>query len=433
MEEGVAEVSLPPIYKQSAEGSMLREDAVREILSRLERGEKIKAIARGLGVDRKTVKRWRRIGGWRPQRRERPRKIDWFAKFVRHRGPEVGWNAVVLHRELLMLGFSGSYQQVQRFVKPFRAERRWAELATVRFETEPGEQAQVDFGQTKLWIGEKLEQVHLFVFTLGYSRRIFSHAYPNERLSSLIGGHEQSFRHFGGVPLTCLYDNPRTLVLGRSEGKVLWHPVFEDFSRYYGFTPRACQPYRAQTKGKTESGVKYVKRNALAGRRFSSWEELNEWLETWCVTVADQRIHGTTHERPIDRFAHEELTPVGSRPPYRYEQLRVRKVPSDALVSIAASRYSVPVRYVGETVTVIESATHYEIFHDGTLIARHEKAQRYSVVMEPEHYRGLIRARSLSSLPAPPQYDPAYLRLGEVAVRDLSVYEAIITEGGDLG
>lgn len=432
MEGRSSEVSLAPIISESVEGSMLQEDVVREILARLERGERIKTIARELGVDRKTIKRWRRVGGWRAQRRHRARKIDRFAEFVKRRGVEVGWNAVVLHRELSTLGFSGSYQQVQRFVKLFRAERRWAEVATVRFETGPGEQAQVDFGESKLWIGEKLERVDLFVFTLGYSRRIFSHAYPNERLSSLIDGHERAFRHFGGVPLSCLYDNPRTLVLGRSDGKVLWHPLFEDFSRYYGFTPRACQPYRAQTKGKTESGVKYVKRNALAGRRFSSWEELNEWLDTWCVTVADQRIHGTTHERPIERFSREGLTPVGKRPPYRYEQVRIRKVPCDALVSIAASRYSVPVRYVGETVTVHESATHYEIFHDSTLIARHEKAARHSVVMEPEHYRGLIRAGKLPCPATPPQWDPAYLRLGEVAVRDLSLYEAIVEQGGDV-
>ena len=79
--------------------------------------------------------------------------------------------------------------------------------------------------------------------------------------------------------LSCLYDNPRTLVLGRSDNWVVWHPLFEDFARYYGFTPHACQPYHPRTKGKVESGVKYVKRNALAGRRFSSWEELNRWLD----------------------------------------------------------------------------------------------------------------------------------------------------------
>ncbi len=139
-----------------------------------------------------------------------------------------------------------------------------------------------------------------------------------------------SLQHFGGVPLTCLYNNPRTLVLGRRERDVQWHPVFQDFARYYGYTPQACQPYRARTKGRVESGVKYVKRNALAGRRFVSWDTLNTWLEEWPLTVADQRMHGTTHERPIDRFAHETLIPLGARVPYRYERERVRRVPTNA-------------------------------------------------------------------------------------------------------
>jgi hypothetical protein len=90
------------------------------------------------------------------------------------------------------------------------------------------------------------------------------------------------------VPLTCLYDNPRTQILGWRERQVLWHPVFEDFARYYGFTPRACQPYRARTKGKVESGVKYVKRNGLAGRRFGSWEALNACL---AAAILDRLLH----------------------------------------------------------------------------------------------------------------------------------------------
>jgi transposase len=124
----------------------------------------------------------------------------------------------------------------------------------MRYETGPGEQAQVDFGQLHVWIGEHRERVHVFVMTLGYSRRLWVRAYPHERLGAMLDGHERAFRHFGGVPLTCLYDNPRTLVLGRQERAVRWHPVVEDFARYYGFTPRACQPYRARTKGKVESG-----------------------------------------------------------------------------------------------------------------------------------------------------------------------------------
>jgi hypothetical protein len=169
----------------------------------------------------------------------------------------------------------------------------------------------------------------------------------------------------------------------------------------------------------------------LAGRRFGSWEALNEWLLTWCVTVADQRIHGTTHEKPIERFVSENLTPA-TRPAYRYEQVRVRKVPADALVSIAAARYSVPVNYVGQTVTVHEGAADYQIFCDSRLIARHEKSARHSVVIDPEHYRGLIRSGKLFDPASPPRWDPAYLGLGEVTVRDLSVYERLSQLGGEL-
>jgi hypothetical protein len=152
---------------------------------------------------------------------------------------------------------------------------------------------------------------------------------------------------------------------------------------------------------------------------------LGGWLLQWCLEVADRRVHGTTHERPIDRFLTEKLIPLGGRPPYRYERVMIRQVPCDALISIGASRYSVPVRYVGETVTVVESAAHYEIFHGERLLFRHSKAPRHSVVIVPEHYAGLLRARPATAPSAPPRWDPAYLRLGEVAVRDLSVYEAL--------
>jgi len=425
-------VGSAPCGQPRGEEPMLREDTVQELLARLARGEGVKTIARELGVDRKTVKRWRRLGQWQPrQGRPRPRGLDRYLDRLAQRGPEVGWNAVVLHRELQGLGFTGTAQQVRRAIRPWRAEARWAAGATVRYETGPGEQAQVDFGQLHVWIGEQRETVHLFVFTLGYSRRLWVRAYPHERLSALLDGHERAFRHFGGVSLTCLYDNPRTLVLGRREREVRWHPVVGDFARYYGFTPRACQPYRARTKGKVESGVKYVKRNALAGRRFASWDALNAWLEEWAVTVADQRIHGTTHERPIDRFARETLTPLGARAPYHYERERVRRVPADALVAMGAARYSVPVQYVGRTVTVQETATHYEFFHGGVSIARHGKAPRHAVVMERAHYQGLFRVNGAGSAAGPPQWDPAYPPVGEVMVRDLACYAAAAAaEGG---
>ena len=173
---------------------------------------------------------------------------------------------------------------------------------------------------------------------------------------------------------------------------MLWHPLFEDFARYYGFTPRACQPYRARTKGKVESGVKYVKRNALAGRRFASWEELNELagaLEPRGRRPADPRDDPRTADRSLcpratDAVGHHGRLIVMSG-------CRLRRVANDALVAVGAARYSVPVEYVGQTVSVQESAEHYEFFHQDKLIARHPKAARHSVVMEPAHYAGLLR------------------------------------------
>src|SRR5260370_35631113 len=140
-----------------------------------ERGEGSRRIARELGVDRKTVRRWLKAGQWQPrQYRPRPRAIDVFAGFIERRGPEVGWNGVVLQRELTGLGFAGGYQQVQRFIKPLRDRRRWAELATGRFETEPGEQAQVGFGQLTLGIGAQPELGHLYGLTVGNSAPRFA-------------------------------------------------------------------------------------------------------------------------------------------------------------------------------------------------------------------------------------------------------------------
>lgn len=430
MDVQATDVGSTPVPGAPVEGWMLREDVVREVLARLARGEHVKTIARELGVDKKTIKRWRQRGAWRARTpRVYPKAIDAHQVFLARRGPEVGWNGMVLLRELRAQGFTGGYQQVQRALQPLRPPRRWASRATVRFETGPGEQAQVDFGQLQVWIADVETPVHFFVFTLGFSRRAVAYAYRNERLDTLLDGHERALRHFGGVPLSCLYDNPRTITLGRSAGQVLWHPRFEDFARYYGFTPRACQPYRARTKGKVESGVKYVKRNALAGRRFASWAALEAWLEVWAATVSDVRVHGTTHERPLDRFARETLTPLGSQPPYHYTAPRRRIVAADALVAIAAGRYSVPVRYVGHTVDVRETATHYVIVAGDTCIAQHAKAGRHAVVMEPAHYAGLLRPGAPPVTEAP-QWDPAYHALGAVEVRDLAIYETLSRIGG---
>jgi len=407
-------------------GTVLKVQQVQEMLARRARGESVCQIAEALVVDRKTVRSWLRRGGWQPRRpRTRVSRLAPYAAWIRGRAPEVGYNCAVLLRELQEQGYLGGAAQLHRLVRPLRLAAR--QQATVRFETAPGQQAQVDFGQRKLWIGDGYVAAHLFVFTLGYSRRCYVTAFPHERLDAVLAGHEQAFAHFGGVPLQIVVDNAKPVVLERSGERTTWHPVYADFAGYYGFTPWAHWPYRPQTKGKVESGVSYVKRNALAGKRFGSWTQLNAWLLEWVTTTADQRVHGTTHEVPLRRFAQERLTPLDARPPYHRERVGHRRVPADALVAIAASRYSVPVRYVGAQVRIRETAHGYEILHGEQVIARHARAARHQVVMDPTHYAGLLRP-SRGMPPVPPRFDLRYPGSSDVAVRDLAVYAALVEE-----
>lgn len=415
---------------------VLKPEVVEELLARLGRGEPVTRLALEYGIDRKTVRAWRARGRYQP-RAPRPRTsiLDPHAAWLTARAPEVDFNSAVLYRELVThFGYVGSAQQVLRFVRPLRLAAR-RPRATVRFETPPGQQAQVDFGQRRVWIAEQAVTAHVFVCTLGYSRRVYAEAFDHERLDAVLAGHEHAFHHFGGVPAQIVVDNAKPAVLRHlrdpesGRHRVVWHPTYADFAGFYGFTPWAHWPYRPQTKGKTESGVKYVQRNALAGKRFRSWAHLNAWLLEWATTVADTRVHGTTHERPCDRFPREQLTPVDPRRVYARERVQHRTVASDCLVAIGGSRYSVPARYVGESVLIRELLGTYEILHQGAVIARHPALGRRQVRMEPAHYAGLLRPRGTPALAGPPRFDPGYPAGADVAVRDLGIYAAIAEAG----
>ena len=389
----------------TSEGTpMLRAQVVEEILAQLRRGAKVEVLADAYGVDRKTIRAWRARGAYQA-RAPQPRvpMLAPHAEWLTARAREVDYNAAVLCRELRsQRGYTGSSQQVLRFVRPLKVAAQQP-TATVRFETAPGQQAQVDVGQRRVWQGERWVVAHVFVCTLGFSRRLFARAVPHERLASVLEGQEHAFRHFDGVPEQVVVDNAKPVVLRHTRDtasgkhRVVWHPQYLDFAAHSGVRPWAPWPYRPQTKGKTESGVKDVQRNALAGKRFRAWEHLNEWLLEWALTVADTRVHGTTHAVPRARFAREQLSPRGTRPLYARERVCHQVVATDALVAIGGSRYSVPVQYVGETVTIRELLGSYEILCRGDVIARHAQGPRHRVVMERGHYAGLLRPGRLAA------------------------------------
>ena len=385
-----------------------------------------KAIARQLGLHVQSVRKWVKRS-WAPQKRARRRQLDRFREFMRGRAAEVGFNAVVLTRELEALGYKGSYAAVVKYIGPWRKQFRADDGPTVRFETGPAEQSQVDWGSTRVWLGEHQVKVHLFTMVLGYSRRIFAWAYLNERLEYLLDGHARAFAHFGGRTESILYDNPRTIVTAKDEatGQVVWNATFKDRMDFYGVTIKLCRYYRAQTKGKVESGVKYVKLNALAGRRFGSLDELNAHLLTWCAEVADQRVHGTTHEKPAERFARgEKLIAVDGRPPARREQVVVRRVPTDAFVTVQTNRYPVPFTWTGRDVTVRVLAEQVVIHLDDDSPVTHARLEGKHQVARWSGPARVLPKCHRPVVPQPPRLDPAYVAgLGDVEVRPLSWYQ----------
>lgn len=418
-------------------GSVVEEELIDEGMAEAIRrmracGMAKKAIAREMGLDIKTVRKW--IGTeWAPQRRQRKQlsPLAQYEEWIRKRFPEVGYSATVLYRELCELGYEGSYVTVQRYVKPLRAAAQ-PEVATARYETAPGAQAQVDWGQLGVWIGEKKVTVHLFVMVLGYSRRIFARGYLNEKLGNLLDGHEAAFAHFGGRTETILYDNPRTIVKAKDEstGQVWWNQRFKDRMDFYGVEIKLCRYYRAKTKGKVESGVKYVKRNALAGRRFESLGELNAWLDTWAATIADERVHGTTYEIPRERFERDErmkMIAVDQRPPSRECRTVRRRVAIDGYVEVETNRYPVPYEWCRAEVEVQLNETEVRIVHEEASVVYAREAGKYRVAA----WRGTPRRLQQSVRQAggpgdPPQYDPAWLAsIGSVSARALDAYEEV--------
>ncbi len=417
---------------------MVQEDRWREI-HRMAREEQlsITEIARRLDLDRKTVRRCLRQEAWQPYRR--PARTDTLliehAEFLRERAPQVRYSAQVLYQELRLRGYAGGYDTVRRFVQPLRAVEALAERASVRFETPPGQQSQIDWGSSRVHFRHQPVVLHLFVLTLGYSRRHFMEPTLDERVPQLLDAHERAFDHFGGHTREHLYDRPRTICSPDGAGGVVWNATFQSFARDWGFEPRLCRPYRARTKGKVESGVKYLKRNFLAGRSFVDLVDVREQWAQWNATVADVRVHGTTHQAPLDRFAEERahLVPRSTRPGFKLEARFPRIVSEDFLVSLDTNRYSVPFSLIGHTVEVERRDGQVRIHHRGKLVATHaELPGRHGLVVLPEHGPGAVtrNARLRRTTPAPGAFGRQREAIA-VQERDLATYEALVAAGGE--
>ena len=361
-------------------------------------------------------------------RKRRASKLDPYVDYIDRRLSEGLENCVVLQRELESLGYQGGYSLVKKYVSPRR--RPCSVPATVRFETDPGEQAQVDWGSFA-YVDEqgRRRRVWAFVMVLSWSRAIYVEFVRRADTASFIQCHANAFEYFGGVPRRCLYDNAKVVTLGKDgEGRTEWNRRMLDFSLRLGFELKLCLPYRAQTKGKVESGVKYVRGNLWPSIRFTDDADLNQQAVEWCDTVANRRVHGTTHRVPSEMLLQEQhhlakLPERAALAPYLRED---RTVARDGYVSWEGSRYGVHRKWVGATVQVGQRSGTVEIWSGDQRIAVHPRAQsagqRFTM---PGQWEGLPRGDGR------PQQEALAVQVpvGDVERRSLEVYDLVAAGG----
>jgi transposase len=282
------------------------------------------ALARQFGVNRRTVRRWvaageldRDLDADPPRYARRPpvpSKLDTFRPLIRERLDEFSeLSSVRILEEIQQAGYSGGYSQLRDYVRQVRP--RPPIEPVVRFETDPGHQGQVDFAEFRFPWGKRFA----LLVVLGYSRLLWLRFYERQDMRTLVTGLEAAFAYFGGVPRELLFDQMRSVItkdLRLLGGQLIRNEEFLRFSSHWSFTPRACRAYRAQTKGKVERPIRYVRGNFIYARSFLNDDDLDEQCTRW-TEKANARIHGTTKEVPRLRFERDErhlLLPLAERP-----------------------------------------------------------------------------------------------------------------------
>jgi len=311
---------------------------------------------------------------------------------------EAPYNAVRILEKLEEQGFPGKYTIVREYVASKKRELN--EKATVRFETIPGLQAQVDwafFENRMVWQDDKWKKLYCFLMILGYSRTRYIEFVTDMTTNTLIQCHINAFRYLGGYPEEILYDNMKQVVIKRllKQDESELNKQFEDFVGFYGIKPVLCRPYRGQTKGKVERTVEFVRDNFMTGLQFKSLDHLNGMAIAWCNKV-NAKVHSTTNEIPFDRLKKEPLSALKRE--YIIDKLNYRKVEKDCLISYANNRYSVPSEYVGKEVAVIVLDNVLAAYYQGKQVALHRISyQKRDMVVNPAHYRRLTVRQSFDT------------------------------------
>ena len=381
-------------------------------------------IARKYNIDRRTAKKYT-LSEIKPEYKlinKKPKKIDQYKKYIDELLNEAPYSAIRIKEKLEEHYNSDiSYSTIQSYVK--KEKKKLNNKATVRFETMPGLQAQVDWGYFDAYhvydeYGKE-HKLYCFLMILGYSRMRYIQFVTDMSTTTLIKCHINAFNYFGGYPEEIVYDNMKQVVvkrLLRQKDSVL-NKEFEDFMGFFKIKPILCRPYRGQTKGKIERTVRYVRENFMMGIKYKNLSDLNNQAIKWCEKV-NNKTHSTTNEVPKIRILEEKLNKITRN--YIIDKNQVRKVEKDCLISYKNNKYSVPSLYIERQVIVVELQNILTIYCDGLRIATHPIYKgTHKTIVSKMHYDELMSRSSMKQINTifnNNSYDDA------VEVRDLGVY-----------
>ena len=381
----------------------MRQDVLNEINIFLRGGEKETmskaAMARIMGCDPRTVKRY--LGGYEPKKKRKilkKSKLDKFKETIISK-LEIGCTSMAIFKFIQKDGYTGSYSLVADFVQKHKEEQ--IKKATIRFETAPGLQSQVDWKENLKMISKhgELFEVNIFLMVLGYSRTKFVKLTSDKTQKTLFECMNEAFKYFGGVPKEIVFDNMATVVDRANSriGNVKLNTKFVQYSKDIGFNPITCRIYRPQTKGKVESLAKLVDRLQVYNHEFETYEELEKIVKMFMKEINNEISQGT-NMKPIERLAKETkyLLPLPNQKVLNAYTTSPKeyKVSKESMITYKGQKYSVPTYLIGKSVSVKETDEYIHIYYTTNLITKHKKSKKF-LNYHKEHIVDILKSDAL--------------------------------------
>ncbi len=361
------------------------------------------AMARIMNCDPRTVKKY--IEGYVPKKRrnvQKKSKLDEYKNLVETK-LELGCSSMAIFKYIQKEGYTSSYSLVADFVAKHKSEQ--LKKATIRYETSPGLQAQVDWKESLKMVAKtgEIYEVNIFLMVLGYSRIKFLKLTSDRTQKTLFNCMNEAFKYFRGVPKEILFDNMPTVVDRANSriGNVKINGKFMQYAKDIGFKVVTCRAYRPQTKGKVESLAKLVDRLKVYNNEFKTYEELEEIVNNFMEEINNEVSQGT-NERPVDRIKKETkyLLPLPNQDILKtyIASPKEYKVSKESMITYKGQKYSVPTYLIGESVSVEETDEYIHIYYTTNLITKHRKSDKF-LNYHKEHLKAILQSDALKNVP----------------------------------